>query len=210
MLQVEEECRMSSESQIPPPNSATTSCSVFLCNGEGQIIRDIGELLGAGKCIAGSALVEMFNSASLMAFLKTVRTHGIALEWEMKIHCGRFAGSLLLSGAQTPFGILVFANSSPHKAALRGARSFSAPGQDSGKKKVEPVNRPLTNAIHDLKNPIGSILSACEFMTEYSDNLNSEQKQMIYAIDAAAGTLLNLSDKIAQLSVNLVSPNTTD
>jgi signal transduction histidine kinase len=189
--------------ELSPPDETNASYCAFLCENDGHIIGDIGDqLLGSNRAISARSLVKMIRSPRLMAFLEAVRTRRVIQGWEMRIHRGRSATSLLLHGSQTPFGILVFATLISRLAAMQGDRSTSsAPVADSRMRRdEEDVATPLSNAIHDLKNPISSIISACEYLTLYSEeNLNPEQVEMITEIESSARTLLQLSDRIAKL-----------
>jgi signal transduction histidine kinase len=67
-------------------------------------------------------------------------------------------------------------------------------------KHEEDTSRILLTAIHDLKNPISSIIGSCEYLSEYSrENLEPEQLEMIGGIEASARTLLQISGKLFQL-----------
>jgi signal transduction histidine kinase len=186
------------------PNESNASFCAFLCENDGQIIGDAGEqLLGSKRCISARLLVGLINSSSLMAFLEAVRNRSVIQAWEMTIHYRRSARSLLLHGSQTPFGILVFATLTPRLAALEGDRSHPSTTVTDLRMRSneEGMEKPLSDAIHDLKNPISSIISACEYLALYSQgNLKPEELQMITAIESSARTLLQLSDRIAELS----------
>ena len=65
----------------------------------------------------------------------------------------------------------------------------------------ENTSLSLSHAIHDLKNPISSIISACEYLAGYSqENLDSEQLQMITEIESSARTLLQVAGRIAEIA----------
>jgi len=186
-------------------NETDASFCAFLCENDGRVIGDVGDqLLGSKRCISARLLVGLINSSSLMAFLEAVRTRSVVQGWEMRIQNRRAASSLLLHGSQTPFGILVFGTLTPRAAAMEGDRSLpsSATVADSRmRRNEEDVAKPLSDAIHDLKNPISSIISACEYLGLYSQgNLKPEELQMITAIESSARTILQLSDRIAELS----------
>jgi len=167
-------------SELSFPNESSASCCAFLCDNDGQIIGDVrAQLPGSSGSASAGSLVTLIEHASLMAFLEAVRTRGVTLGWEMRIHYGGSPRSLLLHGSQTPLGILVLATLTPRE-------------EDAAR---------LPNAVHDLNNPISSIISACEYLAVYSqENLTPEQVQMIIEIESAARTLLQLSGRIADLS----------
>ena len=67
-------------------------------------------------------------------------------------------------------------------------------------KHEEETSRVLLTAIHDLKNPISSIIGSCEYLAEYSrENLEPDQLEMIVGIEASARALLQLTGKLFQL-----------
>ncbi len=68
------------------------------------------------------------------------------------------------------------------------------------KKHEEDTARILAAALHQLKNPISSIIGSCEYLTEYSqENLEPEQREMVAAIETSAQTLLRLSGELSRL-----------
>ena len=186
------------------PNETNSSYCAFLCDNNGQIIGDVGEqLLGSNRSISSRLLVDLIEADSLMAFLEAVGTRGATLGWETRIHYGRSSSTLLLHGSRTPFGILVFATLTPRLETQQDDRPApSATIRDSRKRRDEEhTARLLFNAIHDLNNPISSIISACEYLAVYSqENLDPEQLQMIAEIELSARTLLQLSGRVADLS----------
>jgi signal transduction histidine kinase len=67
-------------------------------------------------------------------------------------------------------------------------------------KHEEDTAKALRTVVHDLKNPISSIIGSCEYLAEYSqENLEPEQREMIGGIAASARTLLQLSGRLYQL-----------
>jgi signal transduction histidine kinase len=61
----------------------------------------------------------------------------------------------------------------------------------------EASARLLSTAVHDLRNPISSVLSSCDYLIAYClDNLDPEQVEMITRIQVSARTLLDCSDRI--------------
>ena len=77
-------------------------------------------------------------------------------------------------------------------------------------KHEEDTSRILLTAIHDLKNPISSIIGSCEYLAEYSqENLEPDQLEMIAGIEASARTLLRLAGGLAE-GCGLSRPPETD
>ncbi|MCX6631184.1 MAG: hypothetical protein NTW28_26530 [Candidatus Solibacter sp.] len=67
-------------------------------------------------------------------------------------------------------------------------------------KHEEDTAKALFAAVHELKNPISSIIGSCEYLAEYSpENLEPEQREMIDGIAMSARTLLQLSGRLLQL-----------
>lgn len=78
-------------------------------------------------------------------------------------------------------------------------------------KHEQETSRILLTAIHDLKNPISSIIGSCEYLAEYSrENLEPDQLEMIGGIETSARTLLQLTGKLFQLCSVSEEPATDD
>ncbi len=71
---------------------------------------------------------------------------------------------------------------------------MSSPAADSAM-----LDQLLIEVAHDLQNPISSILSACEYLSAYSEDPTA-QMEMVAGIQASAATLLQLSGRILQLA----------
>jgi hypothetical protein len=190
----------SKDSGIFFPHEASCWCAL-LCGSDGRVIHSFGERrAGALESIAARSLIGLLESGGLGAFLDTVRTCGITRGWEMKIHYGGGTRKILLHGFQTPHGILVFAPLPPVPAKLRLSRSAdSAHDTRSGARARNENTFKLVEVAHNLQNPISSIVSACEYLTTYSqENLNPEQLEMIAGIESAAAALLQLSRRLTE------------
>jgi hypothetical protein len=204
-----------SESDIGPTNKTDSSiCCAFLCDYNGGIIRDFAESIPA------RSLVDLMESCNFISFLETVRSRGATPGWEMPIHYEGSARSLLLSGSLTPHGTLVVAtltpspaSSDPHPSIASNrvteptaSSKFSCPVRFAGfpcpalLRQYEETHLLMSAVVHNLKNPISSILSSCEYLEGYSqENLEPEQLELIHAIQSAARTLLRISGSIPQL-----------
>ena len=69
-------------------------------------------------------------------------------------------------------------------------------------KREEETAKMLAGALHDLKNPISTIIGSCEYLSEYTqENLQPEQLEMIAAIETSAQTLLRLSGGLSRVFV---------
>ena len=161
-----------------PAASNPSRCWAFLCDHDGQVVRDFSESVPA------DSLVSLMEPVNWINFLEAVRIHGAYLE-ERPIQFEGSRSSLLLHGCQTSSGIFAFATLTPTKTSSE---------------RDDDANE-ILKVVHDLNNPISSIVSSCEYLTEYSqENLSPEQLEMIAIIDASARTLLRLSVRIAELS----------
>jgi K+-sensing histidine kinase KdpD len=179
----------------------------------------VDQLPSSNESISAHSLVDLIEFGDWMDFLQTVYTYGVALGWEMRIQYGGSARGLQLHASQTPCGILVFAILLSGSPALKQDRSaVSAPAaesltssdlisrqsdavnkRDALEKHEEESAEPLLTAVHDLKNPISSIISACEYLTEYShENLDPVQLDMIRGIESSARSLIQLSGTISR------------
>jgi len=208
--------------ELIPNETLVSCCCAFLCDLDGRILRDFGEQLPfSAESISARSLVSQIKADSLMDFLKSVRARAAIQERKIRIHFGGSAGSLYLLGSPTPLGILVFATLMPVSATGQGGRP--AASANTGRHTATAANRkPLMNpgedtasllavAVHDLRNPISTIVSSCEYLTGYSpENLNPEQLEMIAGIEASARSLLELSFTISRLCRPKFPPATDD
>lgn len=179
-----------------PNRPKASSNFALLCDDDGRIIRDFGDPLTAGSPVG------LTESVGFAHFLEAVRDRGAVVGWETEIRSGESTSSLLLHGAQTPCGVLVFAISNPGLRALDHAgpavSATVAEHRDAG---AEDAAELMFAAVHELKNPISSIISSCEYLSEYSrESLDSEQMAMIERMHSSAMTLLQVSGKIAEFS----------
>jgi signal transduction histidine kinase len=175
----------------------------FLCDGDGRIVCYFGE------SISVSLLVELTESGTLASLIENVRSRGGDPGWEMTVQYEGSASRLVLHGASTRDGMLIFATLTPCGApsATGEDEEFNRPAFDmitqcpTMTKKEEEHLRFVTMVVHDLKNPISSIIGSCEYLEGYcQDNLDADQLEMIHAIQSAAATLLGISSRISQLA----------
>ncbi|MCX6632420.1 MAG: hypothetical protein NTW28_32850 [Candidatus Solibacter sp.] len=109
----------------------------------------------------------------------------------MLIEGAESTGNLQLHGVHTPHGTLLLA-ALPLGLAHVEAESLTQQGEDTAKA--------LWPTVHDLRNPISSIIGSCEYLSEYSpENLEPEQREMLSAIETSARTLLGLSAKLYEI-----------
>jgi hypothetical protein len=60
------------------------------------------------------------------------------------------------------------------------------------------------SAVHDLNNPISSIVSSCDYLMAYcTDNLEADAVEMIRQVETSAQALLRHSDQIRELASTL-------
>jgi signal transduction histidine kinase len=145
----------------------------------------------------------MIESGGLTDFLEAFHTHRATLGWERMIHHEGSASTLVLHGSQTPCGILVFGYSTPRPATLQNDRAAAFAAVTDSKTRSaadEDAANLMFTVVHDLKNPISSIISSCEYLREYSqENLNPAQLEIIAGIESSASTLLQLSARLFEL-----------
>jgi signal transduction histidine kinase len=181
-------------------------CCAFLCDKDGKTIHDFGEQRpGSGEPLSARLLVSLIESHNLVDFLETVHTRGIILGKEVRIRYAGSARNLLLHGFQTPAGILVFASLVPITTVpitTRPAPTVATLQPDvthPGTTEVEENIAYLAEVAHDLRNPISSIISACEYLATFSrENLNPEQLELIAGIESSAASLLQLSRQLSE------------
>ncbi len=179
-----------------------TSCwCAFLCDNDGHVTHHFGVLRrrGSSESIPTRSLIRLIESGELVEFLETVRACGVTRGWEIRIQHDGTTLKILLHGFQTPQGILVFAPLPSLAMTLKPGRSAGVMNSGAGENDEDTSG--LFEVAHDLHNPISSIVSACEYLTEYSqENLNTEQKEMIAGIESAAETLLQISRRLFERS----------
>jgi hypothetical protein len=203
------------QSNLDPANQPQASVwGAFLCDDDGLVIRDFGESISA------DVLVNLTGSGSLMTLLEKVRSQCASSGWETTI---QFEGSprrLLVHSARTLQGTFVFATLSPSPAhplvkppaesgedvELIGTGKFNCPVSAAiGQcpvcvKQEEEYCRFVTAAVHELRNPISSIIGSCEYLEGYcGEDLEPDQVEVIHAIQSAAATLLKVSARISEL-----------
>ena len=222
------------------PNKTYGSCiCAFLCDHDGQIIRDFGELLpNSNESMSALSLIGLMESGSFMDFLQTIRKRGATSASEVGVSYPGSATGLLFKGSQTPGGILVFATLTVDPAVSEQDRPAHSAGVTDVTKPL-PADNPssrqsdvgatlaaiikqqadilelLSTVIHDLKNPASSIISACEYLTEYSlENLHPDQLALIDGIESSARDLLQIPGRLSdlcklksQLAVNDLNTN---
>ncbi len=192
-----------------------------LAGQDGRVIRDFGDSEAPRKEPASSALLlDLMEPRHWMDFAASVQAHGAMIGFATRISQGPSAGSLLLHGFQTPCGLLILAIFTPDRAAgdpaphaerdtaeewmtrdelVRRANDAAA-NCAAMKKQQEDTTELLRDAIHQLKNPISSIIGSCEYLAEYAqDNLELEQRETLSAIEASAQTMLKLASGLARL-----------
>jgi signal transduction histidine kinase len=184
-----------------PLSKEALSCCAFLCDKDGQTIHDFGEQRpGSGEPLSARSLVGLIESRNLIDFLGKVHTRGIILGKEVRIHYRGSARNLLLHGFQTPAGILVFASLVPVPA--KPVSTLATPRPDVTQPCTREVDEHiayLAEVAHDLRNPISSIISACEYLATFSqENLNPDQLEMIAGIESSAASLLQLSRQLSE------------
>jgi hypothetical protein len=198
-----------------------------LCNDSGVVIRCFGDGLGISNRYGTKQsmlnLVSSRRQQKITDFLRTIRDRRTAFGWEMELRAGE-RRTLLFHGCVTPGGILVLITpisdatdhtvdsavaAAGHQPAGRkteahavvSVRSAEAPAEVPGEapgsgRAAEPL--PLTS--HDLKNVIISVVSAAEFLIDYtSENLTEQQHELVRRIKASAEVLMAVSEQVFKL-----------
>jgi len=190
------------------PNHIDPPCCLFLCEKGGRLIQDFANPHMSGRALlAASVLSGLIGRDRMLDFLARVEAAGATWGCEMRIDCEGAAGSLVLRGAETPYGILVFAvvPASGDDTSEGRDESLRHPDDTLGRgaaliKEEEDAAGILTRTVHDLKNPISSIVGSCEYLTQYcEDDLTQEHLEMISGIEVSARMLLHLSGRLSQL-----------
>jgi len=154
-------------------------------------------------------LSGLIGHERMEAFLARVKAGGAAPGCEISIGGEGPAGSLVMRGTQTPYGTLVFA-----VLPVAGENAIDAIGAGTPlrrhddavaqcaalMKQEEDTSRILRETVHDLKNPISSIIGSCEYLTQYCEEDSiAEHLELISSIETSARALLALSGRLSQL-----------
>jgi len=193
----------------PIPNQIDAPCCVFLCENDGCLIEDFADPQGHRRALVPASVLQgLIDRDRMRSFLAMVEAGGAAPGSEMRIDREDSAGSLLLQGARTPYGILVFAvlPATGHDTPRAMSRDEIVRRHDDAVaqcaaliKQEEDNSRVLSRTVHDLKNPISSIVGSCEYLTQYCEDLTEEHLEMIAGIQLSARMLLQLSGRLSQL-----------
>ena len=192
------------------PDQIEAYFCVFLCENNGRVIQDFGESQASGpRLIPATWLMGLIGHDRMLDFLALVEAGGAARPCEMSIDREGPAGSLVVRGTRTPYGTLVFAvlpanGENATEAIGRGTplrRHDDALAKSAALlKQGEDTSRILSQTVHDLKNPISSIIGSCEYLTQYCETDSiAEHLEMISSIEASARVLLQLSGSLGQL-----------
>ena len=192
------------------PSHMEGGCCVFLCESDGRLIQDFADSQTSGRAlIPAPVLSGLIGHDRMLDFLALVEAGGAAPGSEISIGRESPVGSLVMRGTRTPYGTLVFAvlpatGEDTTEAIGRGAplrRHDDAAAQSAAViKQKEDTSRILSQAVHDLKNPISSIIGSCEYLTQYCEKDSiAEHLEMISSMEASARMLLELSVRLSQV-----------
>jgi len=119
------------------------------------------------------------------------------------------AARLLMQGTPTPYGTLVFAvlpaTGEDTTELMSSGTPLRRPDDAVAQcaaliKREEDTSIILSNTVHDLKNPICSIIGSCEYLAQYcEEDPIAEHLEMISSIEESARMLLRLSGRLSQL-----------
>jgi len=167
--------------------------------------------------IPASVLPGLIGRDRMVGFLAMVEAGGTAPGCEMKIGREGATGTVVMHGARTPYGILVLAAVPTTVDDTTEAMSRDDPSSRHDEavaqyaaliKQEEDTARTLSRTVHDLKNPISSIVGSCEYLTQYCEDLTAEHLEMISGIELSARMLLQLSGTLSQLCGLSAAPRT--
>ena len=192
------------------PDHTEAGYCVFLCESDGRVIHDFGDAETSDRSLVPAPVLPgLIGHDRMLDFLALVEAGGAAPGCQISIGREGPAGSLVMRGTQTPYGTLVFAvlpATGEHTTeAIRTGTHLQ--GHDDAvaqcaalRKHEEDTSRILREAVHDLKNPISSIIGSCEYLTQYcEDDPVAEHLEIISGMEASARMLLQLSGRLAQL-----------
>ena len=192
------------------PDHTEAGYCVFLCESDGRVIHDFGDAETSGRSLVPAPVLPgLIGHDRMLDFLALVEAGGAAPGCQISIGREGPAGSLVMRGTRTPYGTLVFAvlpatGEDTTEAIGRGAplrRHDDAAAQSAAViKQKEDTSRILSQAVHDLKNPISSIIGSCEYLTQYCEKDSiAEHLEMISSMQASARMLLELSVRLSQV-----------
>ena len=209
-----------SRSLQQPSEFAWTAC---LCGQDGLVIHDFG-VVRTRRELSSNSLVRRIGAERLADFLAAGSAHSISGGRAMQIESAGSTCNLQLHTIHTQYGILLFAAVPLGFAHVEEEYSTDATGgmprdelmvqHDDAMARCaamarheEDTAKALRSTVHDLTNPISSIIGSCEYLSEYSpENLEPEQREMLSAIETSARMLLGLSAKLYELCGGGQSP----
>ena len=200
----------SAGSQATFPNPLDAPCCVFLSEKDGSLIQDFADPQTPGRAlIPASVLHGLIGRDRMLDFLAMVKASAAAPGCEMRVDRDGVAASLVLQGALTRYGLLVFAALPATVAGTIEAmsrdelvrRHDDAVAQCAALiEQEEDTSRILRETVHDLKNPISSIVGSCEYLTQYcQEDLTAVHLEIISGIEVSARMLLQLSGRLSEL-----------
>lgn len=192
------------------PKHIEAGCCVFLCDNDGRVIQDFADSQMSRQALVPAEVVPvLIGPDRMLDFLALVEAARAAPGCEISIGREDPAGTLVMRGTQTPYGTLVFAvlpatGEDTTEAIVTGTplrRHDDAVARCAAlMKQEEDTSRILRETVHDLKNPISSILGSCEYLTQYCEEDSiAEHLELISSIETSARTLLQLSARLSQL-----------
>jgi len=179
------------------PNPMEAGCCLFLCESDGRVIQDFADSQTSGRAlIPAPVLSGLIGHDRMLDFLALIEAGGAAPGSEISIGRESPVGSLVMRGTLTPYGTLVFAVLPATEEDTTEAIGRGAPLH----RRKEDTSRTLSQAVHDLKNPISSIIGACEYLTQYCEEDSiAKHLEMISSMEASARMLLELSVRLSQV-----------
>ena len=185
----------------------------ILCRRDGTVIEvlhnefDLTSPLAPGRHFKGIVADPSVRKAG--RFLRTARAHHSALDWQLDVRLAHGITPLFFSGSLTGAGIVILGTkdslATPSvpivKSGTVGARQPDEPKtQRHSRKAGSEQLQILEIAAHDLRNPIGGILAASEFLIEDAANVLEEHHlALLRSIKSSSELVLNLIDQMLEM-----------
>jgi signal transduction histidine kinase len=146
------------------------------------VITDFADRLSV-SVLPAERLVASLNVQEWVHFIECVSSSGV---WSAVFELRDLPGPAVLTGGLAHGGVLVTGQiqqmDEPDREAERAVR--------------------LRKVIHDLQNPISSIITSCDYLVSYGmDTLEPDQVEMIARMESSARALMRLTHKIREVAL---------
>lgn len=201
------------------PVSPSPAGIALLCDSEGRILEILGDRLGLADrfpagCLFGACL-DPGSLAKSLEFLRDIRAHQAAFEWELQMAAESGpASTLSFDGCLVDGRLLILGAASSQELlgvrfALTRVNNELANAQRELAKQnfeLERLNRLKTQflgmAAHDLRKPAGLVLSYAEILTEDAGGrLTHDELRLLETIRTAADRMGRLIGDFLDVSM---------